>query len=199
VVVGALVAHQVPASVLKTVFGLGLLFLSGFLLFVPPPEECTPGEKAGRLITRRSKGKGITVIKARDGTNYRYPTCWRVPGVILAAIGGIFTGLISAGLPEISTTQLILRCKIPPRVAVATSVFVLAIAALAGATVHALEAAPVWTVVGWSIPGVLIGSLVGSRVGKKLPANIMEKSLGVVFATLGLLILWLQFGISSFG
>ena len=36
------------------------------------------------------------------------------------------TGLISAGLPEIVTTQLVVRCRIPPRVAVATSVFVLA-------------------------------------------------------------------------
>jgi hypothetical protein len=34
--------------------------------------------------------------------------------------------LISAGLPEIVTTQLVVRCRIPPRVAVATSVFILA-------------------------------------------------------------------------
>jgi uncharacterized protein len=194
VVVGALVAHQVPEGVLKIVFGVGLLLLSGILLFVPAPEKCKPGEKSGRLINRRSKGKGTTVIKARDGTVYKYPTCWRVPGVILAAIGGTFTGLISAGLPEISTTQLVVRCKLPPRVAVATSVFVLAIAALAGAAIHALAAAPAWTAVGWSVPGVLVGSLMGSRVGKRLPADLMEKSLGVVFAIVGLLVLGLQFG-----
>jgi hypothetical protein len=45
---------------------------------------------------------------------------------------------ISAGLPELTTTQLVVRCRLPPRVAVATSVFVLAIAAITGAIVHAL-------------------------------------------------------------
>lgn len=100
--------------------------------------------------------------------------------------------LAGAGLPEISTTQLIIRCKIAPRVAVATAVFTLAITALAGATVHALSATPAWHVVQWSIPGVLVGSFLGSRVGKHLPAALMEKGLAVVFAGVGLLVISLQ-------
>ena len=79
--------------------------------------------------------------------------------------------------------------RVPPRVAIATSVFTLAIVAAAGAAIHALHAQPVWHVVGWSIPGVLIGSTIGSRLGKYLPAAIMEKALGVVFAGVGLLVL----------
>ena len=38
-----------------------------------------------------------------------------------------------------------------------------------------------WHVVGWSIPGVLVGSTIGSRVGAYIPARVMEKGLGVVF------------------
>ena len=83
--------------------------------------------------------------------------------------------MISAGLPEISTTQLVVRCNLPARVAVATSVFVLAITAAFGAAIHALSAEPAWHVVVWSIPGVLIGSTIGSRIGRYLPARIMEK------------------------
>ena len=49
-----------------------------------------------------------------------------------------------------------------------------------GAAIHALAATPVWSVVGWSFPGVLIGSTIGSRVGKYVPSAIMEKALGVV-------------------
>ena len=62
-----------------------------------------------------------------------------------------------------------------------------------GAAIHALSAAPPWHVVGWSIPGVLIGSTIGSRVGKYLPARLMEKGLGVVFALVGGLVLALEF------
>jgi hypothetical protein len=61
-------------------------------------------------------------------------------------VGGLITGLIRAGLPEITKSQLILRCCIPPEVAIATSVFVLAIAADAGAIVHAISATPAWDV-----------------------------------------------------
>lgn len=67
--------------------------------------------------------------------------------------------------------------------------FVLAIAALAGAAVHALAATPVWYVVAWSIPGVLIGGTVGTRVGKHVPSEIMEPALGVVFTLVGMIVL----------
>lgn len=189
---GALLAHRVPSGVLETVFGVGLLVLAAFLLFQKAPEACEPGEDASALIDRRSRGKGTTRIEAADGEVYEYPTCWRPPGVALAATGGLFTGLVSAGLPEISTTQLVVRCRVPPRVAVATSVFTLAFTAIAAAGVNALEATPVWEVVAWSVPGVLIGSTLGSRIGKWLPAGRMEKVLGLVFSAVGLLMLGLQ-------
>jgi uncharacterized membrane protein YfcA len=123
---------------------------------------------------------------------YEYATCWRLPGVVLAAVGGALTGLVSAGLPEISTTQLVVRCRIPPRVAVATSVFTLAVTAVAAAGVHALAAAPAWNVVAWSVPGVLVGSTLGARVGRWIPSGRMEKILGAVFAAVGALVLGLQ-------
>ncbi len=194
VVVGALVADRLPSTMLKAIFGGGLVVLGGFLVLVRSPEECEPGDRAVPLIDRRSAGRGTTVISARDGRVYEYPTCWRAPGVMLAAVGGLFTGLISAGLPEISTTQLVIRCRVPPRVAVATSVFTLAIVALAGATIHALAASPPLHVVGWSIPGVLVGSTIGSRVGSYIPARLMEKGLGVLFGLVGVLVLVLEFG-----
>jgi len=192
VVLGALGADLVSDGILKGIFGIGLLVLSAFLILVRSPEECEPGDRPVPLIDRKSEGKGTTVVRARDGSVYEYPTCWRPPGVLMAAAGGALTGMISAGLPEISTTQLVVRCRVPPRVAIATSVFVLAIVAAVGAGIHALSAEPVWQVVGWSVPGVLIGSTIGSRVGKHLPAKVMEKGLGVVFGGVGILILLLE-------
>ena len=193
VIVGAIGADLVSDRTLKGIFGIGLLVLSAFLILVRSPAECEPGDRPVPLIDRKSKGKGTTVVQARDGSVYEYPTCWRPPGVLMAAAGGVLTGMISAGLPEISTTQLVVRCRVPPRVAIATSVFTLALVAAVGAGIHALSAQPAWQVVGWSIPGVLIGSTIGSRVGKHLPARVMEKGLGVVFGGVGILVLVLEF------
>ena len=194
VILGAVLADAIPSRVLKGIFGVGLLILAGFLILVRSPEECEPGDRAVPLIDRKSKGKGVTLIQAKDGSVYEYPTCWRPPGVAMAAVGGVLTGMISAGLPEISTTQLVVRCRVPPRVAIATSVFTIAVVASLGAAVHALNATPIWNVVAWSIPGVLVGSTIGSKLGKYLPAKLMEKGLGVAFALVGLLVLGLEFG-----
>ncbi len=192
VAVGASVAHLIPGAILKIIFGSGLVVLAVFLVAFPSPESCEPGSREGPMIARKSEGKGTTVIRARDGTVWEYPTCWRLPGVSLAAVGGLLTGMISVGLPEITTTQLILRCRVPARVAVAKSVFSLAITAVVGAAIHALAAQPAWNVVMWSIPGVLVGSTVGSRLGRHIPASVMEKALGIVFALVGLLVLVLE-------
>jgi len=193
VVVGAVAAHYVPTTVLKGLFGVGLLILGGFLVYYESPEEYEPGESEGEYLREKNTRQGTTTIEAADGETFVYDTCWRPPGVALSTVGAFVTGLISAGLPEIVTTQLIVRCRIPPRVAVATSVFVLAIAATAGAIVHALTATPVWYVVAWSIPGVVVGGTVGTRVGKYLPSEVMETGLGVVFALVGVVVLVTEF------
>jgi len=189
VVAGAFAAHFVPTTLLKLLFGVGLLVLGGFLVYYDPPEECVPGECEGEYLREKNTGRGETTIESTDGETFTYDTCWRPPGVGLATAGGFITGLISAGLPEVTTTQLIVRCRLPPRVAVATSVFVLAIAAVAGAVVHALAATPVWYIIAWSVPGVLIGGTVGTRVGKYVPSEIMEPALGVVFSIVGVIVL----------
>lgn len=193
VVAGAILAHYMEPRVLKAIFGVGLLVLGGFLVFYDPAEEYEPGEKEGAFLREKNTGRGKTVIETRDGETFRYDTCWRPPGVALASVGAFVTGLISAGLPEITTTQLVIRCRLPPRVAVATSVFVLAITALAGALIHALTATPVWYVVAWSVPGVLLGSAIGTRVSKHVPDDIMEPALGVVFGLVGVVVLVTEF------
>ena len=192
VVLGALAAHYVDPTLLKLLFGAGLVLLGAFLVYYDPAEECEPGACESDFLEEKNTGRGTTTIKAADGETYTYDTCWRPPGLGLSTVGGFITGLISAGLPEVVTTQLIVRCRLPPRVAIATSVFTLAIAAGAGALVHALTATPVWYVVAWSIPGVVTGGTIGTRVGKYVPSDLMELGLGIVFALVGALVLGVE-------
>jgi uncharacterized membrane protein YfcA len=192
VIVGAVMAHYVDPTLLKLAFGGGLVLLGSFLVYYDPPEEYEPGEHETEYLAEKNTQKGKTTIETSDGETIVYDTCWRPPGVGLSTLGGFITGLISAGLPEVVTTQLIVRCRVPPRVAIATSVFTLGIVAIAGAVVHALSATPVWWVVAWSIPGVLIGGTIGTRVGKYVPSDLMELGLGVIFAFVGVLVLGVE-------
>jgi len=192
IVAGAVASHYVDPTILKLVFGAGLILLGGFLVYYDPAEEHEPGEYEGEYLERKNSGRGTTTIEAADGETFTYDTCWRPPGVALSTVGAFVTGLISAGLPEIVTTQLVVRCRMPPRVAVATSVFVLGVTAVVGAVVHALSATPVWYVVAWSIPGVVVGGTIGTRVGKYLPSDLMEMGLGIVFAAVGAVVVGVE-------
>lgn len=109
--------------------------------------------------------------------------------MIMAVAGGFLTGLISAGLPEISTTQLVTRCKIPARIAISTSIVVLAIATAVGAGIYGATLQPAWGVLIWSVPGVIIGSFTGSQMGKYISDDLLKRVLTILFILIGFLVL----------
>ena len=181
-VAGAFLANRIEAAILQIVFGVVLAVLAIIVLYHSTQKGKPP---TGRIVDQAWK---TTVIQARDGSLYEYRTCNRYIGVPLAGVGAFLTGLMSAGLPEITTTQLMLRCHIPPRVAVATAIFVLTVTVFFAAGVHALSAQPAWHVVMWSIPGVIIGAQIGPRLQGKVPAHVVERVLGTLFLAIGTLV-----------
>ncbi len=70
VIVGAIAADLLSDRILKGIFGIGLLVLAAFLVLVRSPKECEPGDKAVLLIDRKSRDKGTTLVRARDGSVY---------------------------------------------------------------------------------------------------------------------------------
>lgn len=186
-IAGAFLANQIEPGILRIIFGVVLALLAVIVLYHSTQRGKPP---TSHLLEQAAK---TTVIQARDGNIYSYRVCNRYIGVPLAGIGAFLTGLMSAGLPEVTTTQLMLRCHIPPRVAVATAIFVLTITVFFAAGVHALAAQPAWHVVVWSIPGVIIGAQIGPRLSGKVPSYIAERILGVIFLLVGALVVTLRF------
>ena len=188
-IIGAYLAHRIEAGILQIVFGISLALLAITVIYHSTQKNIQP---TSHVI---EQAKNTTVLQSRDGNTYSYRTCNRPIGVSLAGIGAFLTGLISAGLPEITTTQLIIRCHIPPRVAVATSIFVLTVTVFFAAGVHALSSQPAWHVVTWSVPGVIVGAQIGTRLQGKVPAHISERILGSLFLAVGLLVVIIQVGL----
>ena len=109
-------------------------------------------------------------------------------GLSLCALGAALTGLMSAGLPEINTTQLIARYRMPTRVAVATSIMVLTVTVFFAAGIHAIGGEPAWHVVVWSIPGVMLGAQIGPRLQKIVPESLASRLMAGVFVGVGTLL-----------
>jgi len=181
-VAGALLAHQISGDTVKIILGSLLLLLAMVMTY-------SILKKKDVITQPENETEKDTVIRAKDGTVYRYRICQRWIGMTLAGIGAFFTGLVSAGLPEITTTQLVVRCRIPPRIAIATAVITLTITVLLAATVHILSAEPAWYVVVWSVPGVIIGALMGSRLESKIKPQLAEKTIAIIFLLVGVLVL----------
>lgn len=80
--------------------------------------------------------KAETSLTTADGEEIRYTVCNRTEGRLIAGIGGLFVGLISIGLGELNGYFLLQRCRVPSKVSVATSVFVVALTALSASAGH---------------------------------------------------------------
>lgn len=201
---GAVVALIVDANALRVALGAGLIALAAFLLWTNIRRSATrrsravanPGaQHATTAPVRPEPVEGPpaeAVVHARDGREYRYTRPGRTLTQAMGAAGAFLQGLMGAGLPEVTTTQLLMRGPLPPRVAVATSVTTLTVTVFFAALIHAIGGEPPWHVVVWSMPGALTGAQFGARLQAKLPPNVSQRFLAAVFIAVGVLVIALQ-------
>jgi uncharacterized membrane protein YfcA len=106
-------------------------------------------------------------------------------------------GMISTDLGELNGYFLLQRCRVPSKVSVATSVFVVALTALAASAGHFVRFSQtggevldtVLIIVIFAVPGVIIGAQLGSRVASRVSQHTLERGLGVLFILVGALTL----------
>ena len=117
--------------------------------------------------------------------------------MLVAAVGGLFTGAISTGLGELNSYFLLQRCKVPSKVAVATSVFAVAGTALSAAVGHLfgfIQSGPetlgqVAKIVVFTVPGVIIGGQLGPQLASRVSQKTLEHGLGWLFVLVAILML----------
>ena len=193
-IVGSLVAGYIPAEVLKLLLGFGLLFIA--LTFVRHDDKHS-AEKAiaaGIDVVAPSVQR---LIVTRDGERITYELCRRHEGRWFAAVGGAFVGLISTGLGELNSYALVMRCRIPTRVTVATSVVVVAVTALAASVTHLAGFVQegtsamntVLAIVTFTVPGVIFGGQLGPQLSRRVPERALIRFLGWLFVVVGVLTL----------
>lgn len=194
-IVGSILSQYADPNMLKILYGSLMLILTYIMLRRPSKNEkkkITEDTLAGKFS---HIGHERTITDNTD-TIYKYHLCHPGKGRVFTAIGGFITGLMSVGIGEIVTPQLVKSCKMPVSVAAATSVFVIIItvAAASGTHVFALvseggvEAVP-WHLVMYTAPGVVIGGQIGSRLQGRFDSEKMEKIFAVLFAIIGVAML----------
>ncbi len=192
---GSWLTGAIEPDILKTILGVGLLAIA--LSFLRSP-EAVDVERMDQAIQADYGGKNAeTCLVSAEGEEICYTVCNRTEGHLIAGIGGLFLGLISTGLGELNSYFLLQRCRVPSKVAVATSVFIVAITTLSAATGHLVqfmqaggdELSTVISIVTFTIPGVIIGAQLGSIVASRIKQHTLERTLGILFIFVSLLTL----------
>ncbi len=179
-VIGSLLSASAPGSLLKVIFGAGIVVIGLFLLRAPSEAEL---ERAS--LTAHDNSRGHRRLIDSQGREYHYKMR-KVPlGLMLSSIAGLGSGLVGIGGGEINTPSLVFRCRMPVRIAAATSVFVMGLTVIAGASTHALAGRPVWSLLVWSVPGAILGGQIGSHLASRINPDALKRWLSALFFAVG--------------
>ena len=194
-IIGSGLSGVIEPLTLKLVLGVGLLAVGANFLRTPLPLEIGMLDQKTRELTVNSPR---TCLVTAAGEEICYTACNHREGRLIAGIGSFFMGMVSTGLGEMNGYYLLRRCRVPSKIAVPTSVFVVAITALVASTGHLVgfvqtggrTLTTVLSLVIFTVPGVVVGGLVGALFAQRIPQRRLEHGLGVLlilvaFLTLG--------------
>jgi uncharacterized protein len=194
-VFGSIVSARVRPDILETILGVGLFAIALTFLRSPDAHEM---QRIDVAIAEDFGESGQTTVVTAEGEEISYTVCNRMEGLSIAGVGALFMGMISTGLGEMNGYFLLQRCRVPSRVAVATGVLVVAVTALSAAVTHLVRfietgGDTLMTVVSlciFTVPGVILGGQLGPALANRISQHVLERSLGVLFALIGGLMLW---------
>jgi len=192
---GSAAANWVDADILKVILGVGLFAVALSFLRAPEPEDVVLLDQA--ILEEYGGERAESSLVTAEGEEIRYKVCNRTEGRLICGVGGLFEGLISTGLGELNGYFLLRRCRVPSRVSVATSVFIVAVTALAASLGYLVSffqtgggvLDTVLSLVIFTVPGVVLGAQLGSAAAERIPQRTMERGLGVLFILVAVLTL----------
>ena len=161
---GTLAAGWVPPTVLKVILGMGLFAVAVSLLRSPEHKDI---RRMNAAIQQEYGGsKATRVLVTAGGENIRYHVCNRAEGMIIGGIGG-------------------------------NQRFMVAITALSASVGHFVRftrsgwevLSTVFSLVIFTVPGVIIGAQLGALAASRIPQRILERSLSILFILVALLTL----------
>ncbi len=192
---GTWLATGIQPNVLKIILGVGLFAVA--LSFLHAPDHSDMAMLDADIQTHDGPGEGKMCLVTAEGEEIWYTVCNKTEGRFISGIGALFMGMISTGLGEMNGFFLLQRCRVPSKVAVATSVLIVAVTALVASVGHFYAFLQrgtevlnvVYSLVIFTIPGVIIGGQLGSAVASRIPQSVLMRGLGVLFVLVAVLTL----------
>lgn len=195
-IIGVFLSAYIPSELLMLLFSIGII-LVGWQLYLSYKQDKMEKDKLDIALVDINADNESEIIDQK-GNIYRYTICNKPLARIFAFVGGLFFGMISVGLAELQEYQLLVRCRIPTPIAVATSIFLVAITVLGvsivriyveigNANYQALLL--IAKIVLFTAPGVLIGGQLGTWVQHKVDPDLMKFLISILLVLVGIFLL----------
>jgi hypothetical protein len=179
-ILGSWLSVRAPGALLQMIFG-GAILLIAWLLYRSPSETALVTQE----VIRNPGSPGVRTLIDRQGRVFSYRVCRRGQLLGISVLAGLGSGLVAIGGGELNTPAMVLRCKIPVRIAAATAVFTMALTVMAGASTRVLVGRPVWNLALWTIPGAILGGQLGSYLASHIESEALKRGLSLLFVLVG--------------
>jgi uncharacterized membrane protein YfcA len=130
----------------------------------------------------------------RHGRSYTYSYRGHTDQLLVGSVGGFFTGLLGFGVGVLGVAHLVIR-RIPIRIAVGTSHFVILLVTGAAVAAHLVEIvaadlSPRWNIIFMNVIAVLIGGQLAAWLAGRLPEHKTRRVLVVLLLALSAVTLY---------
>lgn len=164
---------------LKIVFGVTIIL---FAFTIIPRRKREP-ELIGEGCQRQ-----LRTLTDAGGNQYSYWIAGGTKLVLMSFLAGIGVGTIAIGSGEINTPKMI-SSGVPSRIAVPTSVFVMAVTVFSATSIYAFNGQPVLPLALYTCSGVVVGARLGTMLVNRVSETLLKKVLFMLFLLIGLFIL----------
>ncbi|MCL2295675.1 MAG: sulfite exporter TauE/SafE family protein [Methanomassiliicoccaceae archaeon] len=176
---GAVLAAYVESYILLCIFGCVLIYSAANMIF------------RKEKIIEDSGEEGImsfTYTDSKDQTVKRYNVINIKSGLLVCTGAGILSSMTGVGGGAIKVPLMNVHMHIPIKVASATSSYMIGITAFSGAIVYFLHGDLLLDYAAAIAVGALLGSMIGTRISKRLDAGPMRKYFSILLLVISVII-----------
>jgi len=184
-IAGAFLTLFLTEFTLQVLFGIVVAYTAVFMLRTRE----TARERAA--IARPDSPLATTLklssyyFDPEDQAVYRYRVERPMAGFSMSTLAGAISGLLGLGGGFVTVPALNVLMRVPMKVAVATSNFMIGVTAAASAFIYYSGGFVDPTLAGMVIVGVFLGTAVGTRILERVPATAIRAVFAIVLVGLG--------------
>jgi uncharacterized protein len=177
--IGAMVAVYTDQWILALVFGVMLIYTAYYMIRNSDSTGICPSGPCGAF--------DLSCSYKEENTKVEYGVRNLGKGMAGSAVGGVTSGMLGVGGGVVNVPVMRLWMGVPMRAACATSNYMIGITALAGAIVYFQFGIILAGLAAVVAIGVFCGSLLGSRLSKRLQGKALKNIFSIVLISVSVL------------